>query len=80
MKNSNDTIENRSRDLPVCSAVPKPMLHRVPLKLQSVHIIIHEPAVVLFTRWFGPRNEKVTFTLHECSGMTELVREPDRQG
>jgi hypothetical protein len=24
MKNSNDTIENRSRDLPACSAVPQP--------------------------------------------------------
>jgi hypothetical protein len=24
MKNSNDTIGNRSRDLPVCSAVPQP--------------------------------------------------------
>jgi len=24
MKNSNDTIGNRTRDLPACSAVPKP--------------------------------------------------------
>ena len=24
MKNSNDTIENRTRDLPVCNAVPQP--------------------------------------------------------
>jgi hypothetical protein len=24
MKNFNDTIENRTRDLPVCSAVPQP--------------------------------------------------------
>jgi hypothetical protein len=31
MKNSNDTIGNRSRDLPVCSAVPQPLRHRVPL-------------------------------------------------
>jgi hypothetical protein len=30
MKNSNDTIGNRSRDLPVCSAVPQPLRHRVP--------------------------------------------------
>jgi hypothetical protein len=30
MKNSNDTIGNRSRDLQVCSAVPQPLLHRVP--------------------------------------------------
>jgi hypothetical protein len=26
MKNSNDTIGNRSRDLPVCSAVPQTLL------------------------------------------------------
>jgi len=24
MKNSDDTIENRTRDLPACSAVPQP--------------------------------------------------------
>jgi hypothetical protein len=30
MKNSNDTIGNRSRNLPVCSAVPQPLRHRVP--------------------------------------------------
>jgi hypothetical protein len=33
MKNSNDTIGNRSRDLPVCSAVPQPLRHRVPLSI-----------------------------------------------
>jgi hypothetical protein len=30
MKNSNDIIGNRSRDLPVCSAVPQPLRHRMP--------------------------------------------------
>jgi hypothetical protein len=30
MKNSSDTIGNRSRDLPVCSTVPQPLCHRVP--------------------------------------------------
>jgi hypothetical protein len=30
MKNSNDTIGNRSRDLPVCGAVPQPLRYRVP--------------------------------------------------
>jgi hypothetical protein len=30
MKKSSDTIGNRSRDLPVCSAVPQPLRHRVP--------------------------------------------------
>jgi hypothetical protein len=31
MKNSNDTIGNRTRDLPVCSAVPQPLRYHVPL-------------------------------------------------
>jgi hypothetical protein len=30
MKNSNDTIGKRSRELLVCSAVPQPLRHRVP--------------------------------------------------
>jgi hypothetical protein len=30
MKNSSDTIGNRSRDIPVCSAVPQPLRHSVP--------------------------------------------------
>jgi hypothetical protein len=29
MKNSNDTIGNRSRNLPVCSAVPQPLRHSI---------------------------------------------------
>jgi hypothetical protein len=30
MKNSNDNIGHRSRDLPICSAVSQPLRHRVP--------------------------------------------------
>jgi hypothetical protein len=30
MKKSSVTIGNRSRDLPVCSAMPQPLRHRVP--------------------------------------------------
>ena len=34
MKNSNDTIWNRTRDLPACSAVPQPTaLPRAPIKM-----------------------------------------------
>jgi hypothetical protein len=36
MKNSNDTIGNRSRDAPVCSAVPQPPRYRVPPDLQCI--------------------------------------------
>jgi hypothetical protein len=31
MKKFSDTIKNRTRDLPVCSAVPQPLRHRTPL-------------------------------------------------
>ena len=30
LKNSDDTIGNRNRDLPVCSVVPEPLRHRAP--------------------------------------------------
>jgi hypothetical protein len=38
MKNSNDTIGNRSHNLLVCSAVPQPLCHRVPPSILSVHL------------------------------------------
>jgi hypothetical protein len=39
MKNSNDTVRNQSRDLPVCSAVPQPLRHRVPpIKMSARNI------------------------------------------
>jgi hypothetical protein len=36
MKNSNDTIRNRSHDLPVCSSVPQPQGHRVPIQRTTI--------------------------------------------
>jgi hypothetical protein len=41
MKNSDDTIGNRYRDLPVCSAVPQPLRHRVPPHLVGSTIPIY---------------------------------------
>jgi len=36
MKNSNDTIGNRTRDLPACSAVPQPtVLPRAPFMVRA---------------------------------------------
>jgi hypothetical protein len=43
MKNSNKTIGNRSRDLPVCSTVPQPLRHRVPLPLWGTWINTVQP-------------------------------------
>jgi hypothetical protein len=39
MKSSNDTIGNRSRDLPVCSAVPEPLRHQQRVPQTQVHTI-----------------------------------------
>jgi hypothetical protein len=36
MKISNNTIGNRSRDFPICSAVPQPLRQRVPLLLGTI--------------------------------------------
>lgn len=52
---------------------------KVLLELQSVNTVIRETAVALFTCWFCPKNQKAACTLHECSGMAELVKEPDGQ-
>jgi hypothetical protein len=51
MKNSNDTIGNRSRELPVCSAVPQTLRHRAPavfigssvVKGRNVDTAAHRP-------------------------------------
>jgi hypothetical protein len=40
MKNSNDTIGTRSRDLPICSAVLQQLRHRVPLLQKVITLII----------------------------------------
>jgi len=41
MKNSNDTIGNRTRDLPACSAVPQPTAPpRAPYTLSLLYLII----------------------------------------
>jgi hypothetical protein len=37
MKNANDTIGNRSRDLLLCNAVPQPLRHRL-LKLEICYL------------------------------------------
>jgi hypothetical protein len=47
MKNSSDTIRNRTRDLPVCSAVPQTLRHRVPyILMYSAITMIKIPSLV----------------------------------
>jgi hypothetical protein len=51
MKNSNDIMGNRFRDFPVCSAVPQPLRHRVPLfndVLYQLYIYVNYLRVYLF--------------------------------
>jgi hypothetical protein len=46
-KNSNDTIGNRSRDLPFCSSVPQPLRHRV-LPVYSIQMELPVKANFLY--------------------------------
>ena len=39
MQNSNDTIENRTRDLPACSAVPQPTAPRHSPFISGAHLV-----------------------------------------
>ena len=46
MKNSNDTIGNRTRDLPTCSAVPQPTALPRALTVDTVATVINVYMVV----------------------------------
>jgi hypothetical protein len=48
MKESSDTIGNQTRDLPVCSAVPQPLRHRVPHKI-TIQNQIYKKRAPVFT-------------------------------
>jgi hypothetical protein len=58
MKNSNDTIGNRSRHLPVCSAVPQPPHHRVPPGLCLMYINLQKPEL---QSWVYPKCDIINF-------------------
>jgi hypothetical protein len=76
LKKSSDTFGNRTRDLPVCSAVPQPLRHRVP------------PIKEELERKFNPRGsadksiQNYTGTKYVwCHGNSRLVtREVNRWG
>ena len=53
MKNSNDTIGNRARDLPACNAVPQPtVLPRAPVIQcdRVIHPVTHNTHTVINTQ------------------------------
>jgi hypothetical protein len=67
MKNSNDTIGNRSRDLPVCSAVPQPLRHSVPpsdSRGEGEYIVII--IVCLFINRNGSQVVEESLVVSEC--------------
>ena len=60
IKNSNNTIGNRNRDLPVCSPVPQPTaLPRAPIKCSKIHNSVIEKmrdlVMVFGFRWKSKR-------------------------
>ena len=61
MKNSNDTIGNRTRDLPVCNAVPQPLAPpRAPFAYRECGKSRGKPQDILSLR---PRFEAATFQI-----------------
>jgi hypothetical protein len=49
MTNYNDTVGNRTRDLPVCGALPQPLRHRVHHILMYCMIIHGEYSVKVYS-------------------------------
>jgi hypothetical protein len=77
MKNSNDTIQNRSCDPQICSSVPQPLCHRVsPAHLGSQH-----NKLCYFLRTVIQLNTPVTshfastrqYSFYTCSGGNALI-------
>jgi hypothetical protein len=50
MKKSSDTIGNRTRDLPVCSAVPQPLRHRLPATNKKDKLKIPQTKLLLVVK------------------------------
>ena len=75
MKNSNDTIGNRTRDLPTCNAVPQPTaLPRAPPHYICIYIYIYINNVLpkrqyLFTSQCRNTPEQPSFHQHRCANL-----------
>jgi len=64
MKNSDDAIGNRTRDLPACSAVPQPTAPLRSPYLNAVHIInLALTSLVHSSTRFGPAGQSVERTV-----------------
>ena len=77
MKNSNDNIGNRTRDLPACSAVPQPTAPpRARLKLRAQITLHHKPTpfpVPLGTEYDTATDSKATTEIQTQSFQTQQL-------
>jgi hypothetical protein len=72
-KNSSDTIGNQSCDLPVCSAVPQPLRHRMPLHKTYIALLNVHNDQLKGTQNSGNEEKFPTDTI-KCA--TYLLNEP----
>jgi len=79
MKNSNDTIGNRTRNLPTCSAVPQPSTPpRVPPPTHTPYTvprnIYYTPGIIFFLQLQGPQHITRTTETPLCRHWTADMR------
>jgi len=73
LKNSNDTIGNRTRDLSVCSVVPLPLRHHAPQQIMYSCILSKFGAQVqLCGRINSQYTKRFFFSSPEVRGVTYL--------
>jgi len=65
MKNSNDTIPNRNRDLPACSTVP---LTTAPPRAPRLGVVLHNYHDNPNVRWFP----FTVFSFHENTSIVHI--------
>jgi hypothetical protein len=74
MKKSSDTIGNQIRDLPVCSAMPQPLRHRVPI---IIIIIIFSGSAAQLRLW-PPRPRDFLITHNDAPQSVQLLWTSDQ--
>jgi hypothetical protein len=75
IKNSKDTIRNRSRDLPVCTAVHQPLRHRVPQKPSVVSQKMHTNKIVYTFKFPFISTNRCSFLFNPLTPELKSLRE-----
>ena len=78
MKNTNDTIGNRTRHLPTCSAVPQPTApQRATLQISSLFILIVQEQLTRQAMYYSVIRRRVRVTIAAveriCITLSECV-------